>query len=590
MCGIAGVVGACDSTLIADMTSVLRHRGPDGSGLHARGRVHLGATRLSIIDPWSGAQPVYNETGEICVVFNGEIYNHNALRAELSRRGHVFSTQTDTEVVVHLYEEMGARCVERLHGMFAFAILDGERLLLARDRLGIKPLYYAHLPETGIVLFASEIKAILRYPGVTPRLDHQALAHYLILRHSVGAETYFDGIRSLPPGHTMTVRAGDRIVPGPVERYYRSDFTRDTAIDLEDAESLLHAALVRAVDTHLAADVEVGLTLSGGLDSTVLALLARERATEPLSTFTVGDDRNNTDMRQAALIAARIGSRHHTVEVSFKNYVDGIPALLAAEEKPNSLFGMPFYTLCQAIARHVKACLHGEGADELFGGYEDYVDRDARLSFIRERLPVLRHLGVAPSLPAIAAIKRLSSAADMNEYLRCTFELNFGDPLEQQHLVPVDKLAMAASLELRVPYLADEVHELVNRLPIDLLVRPDLGIGKYILKRLALKRFGSDVIDVVLRSKHGFPTAGMGHLVRFDRMCNEMLPDSYVEGHAFGRCFPSKRHLLVFDMFLTLFLEHRGDPAELGGTIEFMRARQHNPASAAREMLAETLQ
>jgi asparagine synthase (glutamine-hydrolysing) len=170
-------------------------------------------------------------------------------------------------------------------------------------------------------------------------------------------------------------------------------------------------------------------------------------------------------------------------------------------------------------------------------------------------------------------MKRLAAAPDMPSYLQELFPWNLGDPLEQLHLVPVDKLAMASGVELRVPYLADAVYRLATRLPIDLLVRTDLGVGKYILKRLALKRFPADTTDVVLRTKHGFPSAGMRHLVRFDQLCEEVLPDSYVQGHAFGRCFPSKRHLVVFDMFMSIFLEHCGVAEALGDPIEYIRAR-----------------
>jgi asparagine synthase (glutamine-hydrolysing) len=563
-----------DAALIADMTKALRHRGPDDAAVHLGPRAHLGIDRLSIIDPGGGRQPVFNETGDICIVFNGEIYNHQALRRELEARGHVFRSRSDTEVIVHLYEEMGDRCVERLDGMFAFAVLDGARLLLARDRLGIKPLYYAHLPDQGLFLFASEIKAILQHRGFTPRLDRQALSHYLILRHSVGAETYIEGVAALPAGHTLSVDVGDRLAVGTIKRFFTPGGARDPHMDLEDAEALLHSALSASVDSHMAADVEVGLTLSGGLDSTVLALIARERTERPLRTFTVGDG-GNADVRQAAAVAARIGSRHQLLDVAFDDYLAGIPGLLAAEEKPNSLFGMPFYLLCRTMSEHLKVALHGEGADELFGGYEDYLDRDARLSFIRERLPALRPLGVVPSPRALAVISRLTSARSMDEYLAHTFEINCGDPLEQLHLAPTDKIGMSASLELRVPYLANDVYALASRMPIDLLVRPDLSVGKYVLKRLALKRFGADAVDVVLRAKHGFPSAGMRHLTRFNAMCDEMLPDSYVADHPLGRCFPTKRHLLLFDMFQALFLEHRGDPGSLGGVMEFIRERQH---------------
>jgi asparagine synthase (glutamine-hydrolysing) len=572
MCGIAGISGTTDRSDIGRMTASLRHRGPDVSGVVSSGPFHLGATRLSIVGLDSPAQPLFNETGTISLVFNGEIYNHRALRAELEARGHRFSTSTDSEVVLHLYEELGERCVGRLHGMFAFAVADGDRMLLARDRLGIKPLYYTQLTG-GEFLFASEVKALLQYPGFTPRLDRRAFAHYLILRHSVGSETFFEDVSLLPPGHIMTVKLGEKVEACPPRRYYETTFERDLQLSLEEAEERLYAILSGAVRSHLTADVEVGITLSGGLDSAVMALLALEQAGGRLETFTVGDSQENTDVQQAQALADRIGARHHVFQVEFEDYVQSLPAMLAAEEKPSNLFGLPLFLLCRGVARHRKACLHGEGADELFGGYEDYVDPDSRLSFMRQRLPALQAWGVVPDPKAVAAMRRLAGSADMDEYLERIFRHNFGDPLEQQHLIPVDKMAMAWGLELRVPYLADEVYEFVNRLPIPLLVRSDLGVGKYLLKRLALKRFGADAVDMVLREKHGFPTAGMRYLRRFDQLCDDRLPADYLESHEFGACFRSKRELLSFEIFCEIFFRHRGDAAAAGSTLDFMARR-----------------
>lgn len=573
MCGIAGVVGGRDSTLIEEMTAVLRHRGPDGRGHASRGALHVGATRLGIIDPTSQTQPIYNEEGTACVVFNGEIYNHQELRTELRGKGHVFKTRTDTEVVVHLYEEMGDDCVHRLHGMFAFAILDGARLLLARDRLGIKPLYYVFMPETQAFVFASEIKAILQHPGFTPRLSLQALADSIVLGYPVGEETFFEGVRSLLPGHTMVVSWGEGVRVEDPKRYHTPGLARDDSMSLDEAEERLEAQLERAVETHLAADVEVGLTLSGGIDSTVLALLAGERLQRPLHTFTVGDHEEYADVVQAGLVARMIGSEHEPIILSFEEYLSAIPGLVAAEEQPSSLYGLPFYHLCRKVSERVKACLHGEGADELFGGYREYLNRDTRLSYIQSRLPLLKHLGVLPSQRALSTIERLSSAEYFQEYLPRVFEVNQADALERQHLMPVDKCAMATSLEMRVPYLDDGVVELANRIPLSFLVRPDIAVKKYILRRFALRRFGPRVIDVVLREKLGAPVSGVYLLDRFDRLCNEVLPDDYVTRHELGSCFSEKRELLMFDMFIEMFMKHRGDSGSIGSVMDFMQAR-----------------
>jgi asparagine synthase (glutamine-hydrolysing) len=574
MCGIAGAIGICDDgALVKQMTAALRHRGPDSVGHCSRGMYHIGAARLNIIDLTAGAQPIYNETGRACVVFNGEIYNHRELRADLQRKGHTFKTQTDTEVIIHLYEEMGDDLVRDLRGMFAFAVFDGSRVLLARDRLGIKPLYFATNPGQQLFLFASEIKAIIRHPGFAPRLDLQTLADAIALGHAVDDRTFFEGVRSLRPGHTLVVSCNDGLQVGTPRSYYSADVVRDEGADLDEMQAALEHTVDRAVLAHLGGDVEVGLTLSGGIDSSILALFARRHVQRPMSTFAVADHDEHADVVQAKRVAQMIGSTHQTVVMSFDDYLDVIPGLIESEEQPTSLYGAPFYFLCRVIANRIKATLHGEGADELFGGYEQYLDREARVSQIRRRLPLLKHLGVAPSDRAVESIKRLSAPNGFDEYLRHLFADNMGDPLERQHLVPVDKCAMAAGLEIRVPYLDAAVVELANTMPLDFLVRPDLGIRKYILRRLVLSRFGNGMMDVVLREKLGAPAAGKAHLERFTRLCNEILPDKYVISHEFGRCFPSKRELILFDMFLEVFMKHRGDGAAMGSVVDFIRTR-----------------
>jgi asparagine synthase (glutamine-hydrolysing) len=574
MCGIAGVIGIDDGgALVRDMAGALRHRGPDGTGQCSRGARHVSATRLSIIDPSAGVQPVYNETMQICVVFNGEIYNHRELRAELVRKGHTFRTRTDTEILVHLYEEEGDNCVRSLHGMFAFAILDGSRLLLARDRFGIKPLYHAFDAGAQVFAFASEIKAILRYPGFSPTLDIQTLADSLVLSYPVGDHTFFEGVRTLPPGHTMTLSFEGRLRIGEATPYYERASLRRENLDFDQAQACLESLLTSAVETHLAADVEVGLTLSGGIDSGLLGLFASRQAQAPLHTFAVSDHEAHADVVQARQVARMMGATHRTVIMSFEDYLDVIPQMVAGEEQPSSLYGAPFYFLCRQIAEQVKACLHGEGADELFGGYREYVDRSSRTSYIRRRLPLLKRLGVAPSAAALETIHRLSTSGSFEQHLENVFDVNMRDALERQHLLPVDKSAMAASLEMRVPYLDDSVVEFVSRLPIRYLVRHDLGIRKYILRRLALSRFGPDCIDLVLREKLGAPAACVLHLDRFNNVCEEILPDSYVAQHEFAGCFESKRELLLFDMFIEVFMKHRGDSVAMGPALDFLRAR-----------------
>lgn len=577
MCGIAGVVGSIEGMrLISAMTRTLQHRGPDAMNTWHRPRVALGATRLAILDPSAPAQPLQGSRPNLCVAFNGEIYNHRELRQALQRRGVRFETGTDTEVLLRLYEADGIACVECLHGMFAFAIVDGEHLFLARDRLGMKPLFHTMVQgpqRTPALVFASEVKALLQHPGVDAGLDLQALADSLVIGYPTAEATFFDGIRSLPPGHTMTVSLGPPLRVDPPRRYDTRVVERDDTLALEEAEALLEQQLRQAVDSHLAADVEVGLTLSGGLDSTLLALFATEHLDRPLATFTMGDHDGNADVLQAAEVARLIGSRHEHVRSSFEDYLEAIPDVVAAEEQPSSLYTVPLLLLCRRIASRVKACLNGEGADELFGGYSEYLNREPRLAHIRERLPVLRHLGVRLSDGALQAIERLSSPRTFETYLPQVFAVNLGDALERQHLNPIDRCSMAASLEMRVPYLDDGMLALMSRVPLRHLVRPDIAVRKYLLRRIALKRFGMGLLDVVLREKLGAPVAGVVLLDRFDRLCNESLPDSYLQQHEFGACFTSKRQLLMFDLFREVFFTHRGDTSAVGGVMDFIASR-----------------
>jgi asparagine synthase (glutamine-hydrolysing) len=574
MCGIAGALGAQRRGLAETMISAIDHRGPDGRGAWLADRAELAVARLSIVDPQAPAAPLENEAGTIRLAFNGEIYNHRQLRAELEGRGHRFATRTDSEVVVHLYEELGAACVLRLRGMFAFAILDGDRLLLARDRLGIKPLYYADLAHPGLFVFASEIKALLRCDELEPRLDLQSLADALVLGHSVSTRTSIEAILSLAAGHTMIVeKTPNGVRVGEQVPYFDRFTARNEGISYEEAEQMLDETLSDTVDCHLAADVEVGIALSGGIDSTMLALMAATQDRAGLKTFAIGDYPRNPDLLVAARVANAIGSEHSSIVLTFDDYLAAIPRFVATEEHPSTLVGMPFFLLSEHISGSVKACLCGEGADEIFGGYAEYLHRDAKLASLSRRLPVLERLGVGLSDEAAEVIACLTSARAYDEYLAALFDINLGAPLERLHLHGVDKNAMAHGLEMRVPYLDDRVYALVTSLPLWFRTHAELGIRKYILRRLFLRRFGQQHVDVVLREKLGAPSSGVQLVLRFDDLCDAVLPDDYLDRHELGFCFATKRQLLAFEMFEEIFLRGKGDVDALGNVLDYMQER-----------------
>src|SRR5881628_1244429 len=395
MCGIAGIVKrdpreTVDEARLKRMRDVLRHRGPDGEGLLLDGPVGLGHRRLAIIDVAGGHQPMANEDETIWIVYNGEIYNHAALRPGLEARGHRYRTRSDTETIVHLYEEEQERCVERLRGMFAFALWERarKRLLLALDRLGIKPLYYAVTQRE--LLFASEIKAILAAESVRPALNETILPEFLATRFVAGEETFFRGVRKLLPGRTLTWSVNEGF---HTRRYWRLTVGEDdSGAGLEARARELRTRLEEAVCSHLMSDVPLGLFLSGGLDSSGLAALMAPMVEEPIRTFAVGFvDREANELAHARLAARAVGAEHREVVVSRGEFFQALPGLIWHEDEPIAFTSsVPLYFVSRLAGEHVKVVLTGEGADELFFGYNRY-----RVTAWNERLSQ-RYTALAP--------------------------------------------------------------------------------------------------------------------------------------------------------------------------------------------------
>jgi asparagine synthase (glutamine-hydrolysing) len=533
--------GGVDPARVAEMSGTLVHRGPDSDGSYVEGPIVLAARRLAIIDLATGDQPIANEDGRITVVQNGEIYNYRELRHELERAGHRFSTSGDTEVLVHLYEEHGERFAERLRGMFAVALWDSERgrLLLARDRYGIKPLYYR---ETGGELsFASELRALPR-----GEIDLDALDGFLVFNSVPGPLTIFRDVRKLQPGHVLTWENGRteltryaRPAPVPAEEV-RGD---------EEAELVeeLRARLRDSVRAHLVADVPVGVLLSGGIDSSLLAALAAEEVSEPLRTFSIGfEERTFDELADARLVAERYGTEHREL-VLRPDAALLLPALAEAFDEPFAdSSALPTYLVSQLAAEDVKVALSGEGGDELFGGYYTYaadllaervgwtapllrplVERlpssSARASFdykakrfVRAaHLPALeRHHGwkeiFAPD--ARAEITGRRGDFDPVDLLRDRFaetegadllarlqDVDLGTYLVDDLLVKTDRASMAHSLEARVPFLDSVVTNFAFSLPSRHKVR---GLRKKVLLRKAAAPLVPP--ELLRRRKRGF--------------------------------------------------------------------------------------
>jgi asparagine synthase (glutamine-hydrolysing) len=559
MCGIAGVFYAdpkreTEPASLAAMSEAIVHRGPDGDGLFRAPGVGLIHRRLSIIDLAGGSQPLGNEDGSIQVVFNGEIYNYRELKRELEGKGHRFATSSDTEVLVHLYEECGERLVERLRGMFAFALWDGprRRLLLARDRLGIKPLYFRR--ENSRLLFASELKAILAAGDVPRDLDVAALEDYLTLGVVSGTRTIFRGIEKLAPGHTLSIDA-ERWNAQP-RCYWRLEFAPDHSRSVEDWQAAVRAKLDETVQRHLIADVPVGAFLSGGIDSSVITALAAGKTREPIQTFSIGfrEDAFN-ELPDARQTAAKYGTRH-TEEVVTADAAELLDELCWFYDEPFAdSSAIPTMLVSRLAAQHVKVVLSGDGGDEAFGGYARY-PHDLAEAAIRRRLPTwLRHMFLAPlgrvwpkadwmprwlraktTLTNLAAdesaayantlsicrppLRRQLLSADVahslnghqcDQLVRDAYTHQPGDTLSRMiaadvatllpddFLVKVDRASMAYGLEVRPPLLDHELLELAATIPSQYKIRG--GQTKWILKQSCRDLLPADLLA---RKKRGF--------------------------------------------------------------------------------------
>ncbi len=377
MCGIVGIfdtrgAGTVDRALLDKMNQSQFHRGPDEGGLFVEPGVGLGHRRLSIIDLSSGQQPLFNEDGSVVVVFNGEIYNFQELVPELQAAGHVFRTRSDTEVIVHAWEEWGEACVERFRGMFAFALWDRNRrtLFLARDRLGVKPLYYALLPD-GQLIFGSELKALLVHPGLTREIDARAVEDYFAYGYVPEPKTIYDGALKLPPGHTLSLRAGAPL-PAP-RQYWDIPFKPLPALSEGDAAEELIDRLREAIKIRLISEVPLGAFLSGGVDSSAVVAMMAQVSGGAVNTCSISfNDPAFDEARYAALVAERYHTKHYVDRVESDDY-DLIDTLAGIYDEPYAdSSALPTYRVCQLARKHVTVALSGDGGDENLAGYRRY--------------------------------------------------------------------------------------------------------------------------------------------------------------------------------------------------------------------------
>ena len=560
MCGIVGKLNLdgkqpVDPELLQQMMNEIAHRGPDGAGNYISGPIGLGHRRLSIIDLDSGAQPMSNEDDTVWVVYNGEIYNFPELKNELKVRGHRFKSDTDTEVIVHLYEEFGVESVERLRGMFAFALWDEKKqlLLLARDRVGIKPLYYVNTGKA--LVFASEIKSLLVDSSVKSRINSRSIDRFLTYYYLPGGETLFEGIYKLAPGHHLTVCDGQVLLRQYWDLRFGS-FSKWTRFD--DAVEALKELLQRTVKDHMISDVPVGVLLSGGVDSTGILRYAVEQSIERIHTFTVGfDGEELTDERPYARLAAqRYGTIHQEITISANDFRDFLPKYVWHMEEP--VCEPPaialYFVSRLAHESSVKVLLSGEGGDEAFGGYNIYRNvlmleglkaafGSAR-SLLRFGLGITGYVGLKSIQKYANFVERpvsqyfFSCAATpetrFNLLKRALYKRDFVEslglemsdeptrilfrqlknlPLLHQMLyvdtktwlpddllVKADKMTMATSVELRVPFLDFRVLEFAASLP------PHFKVRRWSTKRILKAALKEAVpLEILNRKKMGFP-------------------------------------------------------------------------------------
>ncbi len=411
MCGIIGIIHWCEGSppgeaLLRRMLGIICHRGPDEFGIYLDDRAGLGSARLSIVDLETGQQPIASEDESLWIVFNGEVYNHPELRENLERKGHRFRTRTDTEVILHLYEEEGPECLHRFNGQFAIAIWDARRreLFLARDRLGVRPLFYALLPNG--LAFASEIKALLLIPGVEARLDPHALAQAFTFWAPLAPRTAFEGIRELPPGHYLRA-SGDAFA---VTRYWSLTFPvagEEARLSEDEAAEVLRALLADATRLRLRADVPVGSYLSGGLDSTLVAALARQYTPHTLSTFSIAFEERAFDEREYQETAADfLGTDHRRTECANADIAAVFPQVVWHAEAPLLRTApAPLYLLSRLVRESgIKVVLTGEGADEFLGGYSIFQEDKVRRFWAVDPDSMLRPLLLRRLHPYVAGL------------------------------------------------------------------------------------------------------------------------------------------------------------------------------------------
>ena len=557
MCGICGKYSpsGVKTEELKSMLDTVAHRGPDDSGCYVNANIGLGSRRLSIIDLETGNQPISNEDGSIWVVYNGEIYNYQSLRAHLESKGHLFCTQSDTEVIVHLYEEVGERCVEQISGMFAFALWDQhqQKLLLARDRIGQKPLFYSQHGSN--FFFGSEIKAILALHPQSPELNLAAMHDYLSLRFIPPPHTIFKQIQKLPPAHTLVFQNGHTTL----RRYWHLSFREKLTLQEPELLEALREQLKRTVESHLISDVPVGVFLSGGLDSSlIVAVLSRDLGRKP-QTFSIGVNESDFDELPFARLVAEQYETQHAEERVSANLIQSLPDMIWHLDEPSDPIAACMFQAARLASKHVKVVLGGDGGDELFAGFDRYIGnryidayslmplrlRTGLMGPILDRLPDsftyksltqklrwVHHLSLQMSAAkqyaeatcffrysheakrvlytdqlwkelgdrdSSVALTEPFSRAEADDLLDRMLYTDFVTRLPEHSLVLTDRMTMAHGLEARSPFLDHELVEFLAKVPA--IIKVKNSQPKHLMRKLATGYLPAPILE---REKQGF--------------------------------------------------------------------------------------
>lgn len=580
MCGINGIAYSprsgrqIDEARLVRMRDILHHRGPDDGGIYIDRNVGLGHRRLSIVDVTHGAQPMFTDDRSCSIVYNGEVYNHSDYREELEGRGYKFQNRSDTETILHLYEEYGRDCVDHLRGMFAFAIWDKRKqeLFIARDRFGVKPLYYVHDSE-GNLFFASEIKALLEAGAVKPELNYNALPDQLANHGTSGNETLFAGVKRLSPGHTMVWKDG--LID--IREFWDLKFEpkhepRTDAEFIEEWRDLFR----KSVELRLMADVPLGMFLSGGIDSSAIAAIMSTMVSEPIKTFSIAfGDREANELEYARIVAEAFGTDHHEITLTPEQFFESVPEMIWHEDEPiGFLASIPLFHVSKLASKHVKVVLTGEGSDETLAGYGRYQKALSLINYGEKyesmtpaflRDVVRGGVGTLPSkfgsklsrtfltreadienlfldnfgvfarsmqsgLLSKASLERIADTNPYSNQNRLIADSDAVDILDKllyvdtksymhELLMKQDQMSMAASIESRVPFLDHKLVEFAAKMPREMKLRD--GTTKWILRE-AMKGILPE--SILNRPKMGFPVpVGKWFRGEYKHLVNEFI-------------------------------------------------------------------